>query len=384
MDTYSEEAVRLLSDLVGIESVTPWLVPEGNGESAIVDHIGAFLEHHGIGVEVEEIAPGRFNLLATLQGRLPGPTLCLNAHTDTVGYDNWRSDALRPRVEGDLLIGLGAADDKGGCAAIMLALKSLVSSPPDRGSVVAAFVADEEALSIGSERLVQREGIDAAIVIEPIGLGEVVVAHQGFGWIDIITHGVAAHGSAPDAGVDSIIHMSWLISALERLELEKFSKTVGEFCGKTVFHTSKISGGTDYATYPTSTSLGIEIGTQPGENLQDRLQEIHGFIAELSEEHPTLKADVIVRLEREPFVAKGHERILESLSDASRSVLGADPVQVGLNAWTDAGLLQSAGIPTILMGPTGGNFHAPGEWVSLPKLIQFCAVLEATARSYLR
>lgn len=383
MDASPEEAVRLLCDLVQIESVTPWLVPGGSGEAAIVRYLESYLEDLGIDFEIDEIEPGRFNLVAAVSGPRSGPTLCLNAHADTVGYDNWRAEALHPRREGDRLYGLGAADDKAGCAAMLLTLKSLAASPPETGTLLAAFVADEEALSIGTEKLVQRPGIDAAIVIEPHGLDEVVVAHQGFGWIDVITHGVAAHGSAPEQGVDSIAHMSQVIAALRALDAEAYAPTAGSPCGKTVFHTSTISGGTDYATYPTQTTLGIEIGTQPGEHLADRVAEIEKIFAGLAAADDTFRGDLVVKLEREPFTSTGHEALLATLNGAFEQAHGRVPAEVGLNAWTDAALLQSAGIPTVLIGPAGGNLHAPGEWVSVSELGQLCCILESAARAYL-
>jgi acetylornithine deacetylase/succinyl-diaminopimelate desuccinylase-like protein len=383
MDASPDEPVRLLGDLVQIESVTPWLVPGGSGEAAIVGYLASYLENLGIDFEIDEIEPGRLNLVATVSGPRSGPTLCLNAHADTVGYDNWRAEALHPRRDGDRLYGLGAADDKAGCAAMLLTLKSLAANPPAAGTLLAAFVADEEALSIGTEKLVQRPGIDAAIVIEPHGLDEVVVAHQGFGWIDVITHGVAAHGSAPEQGVDSIAHMSQVIAALRALDAEAYGPTAGSPCGKTVFHTSTISGGTDYATYPTQTTLGIEIGTQPGEHLADRVAEIEKIFADLAAADGTFRGDLVVKLEREPFTSAGHEALLAALNGAFEQARGRAPAEAGLNAWTDAALLQSAGIPTVLIGPAGGNLHAPGEWVSVPELGQLCCILESAARAYL-
>jgi acetylornithine deacetylase/succinyl-diaminopimelate desuccinylase-like protein len=377
------DVTQLLCDLVSIESVTPWLVPGGAGETAIVAHMAAWLDRLGIETEVDEVEPGRPNLIATVRGTSSGPTLCLNAHADTVGYDNWRPEALAPRLDGDRLYGLGAVDDKAGCAAMLLTLRALAASPPASGTLIAAFVADEEALSIGTEKLVRRPGIDAAIVIEPHGLDEVVVAHQGFGWIDIITRGVAAHGSAPDQGVDAIGHIGQVITGLRALDAGSLAATAGSPCGKTVYHASTISGGTDYATYPTLTTLGIEIGTQPGEQLASRVAEIEAIFAAIAADDPAFRGEIAVRLEREPFTAAGHEQLLQTLNGAFEQVRGRAPEQVGLNAWTDAALLQSAGIPTILIGPAGGNLHAPGEWVSIPELAQLCDILECTARKFL-
>jgi acetylornithine deacetylase len=244
-------------------------------------------------------------------------------------------------------------------------------------------VADEEGISIGSEHLARYPGIDAAIVIEPQPTDMLVVEHQGFGWIDVITHGVAAHGSAPDEGVDAIVHLAEVISRLHRLDRDVFTKNPSAMNGRTVFHTGTISGGTDYATYPNRAALGIEIGTQPGEHLSDRVAEIEAIFAEIAEDEPGFRGEVAVQLDRDPFLAQGHERLQEVLAASMTDVLGRQPIITGLNAWTDAALMQAAGIPTILIGATGGNFHAPDEWLSLSEFMKLCAILEQAAIRFL-
>src|ERR1700752_3848278 len=180
------EAIELLSAMVRIESVTPWLIPTGSGETAIAQFIADWLDGTGAEIELVDVEPGRPNVLARLRGTGGGPTLCLNAHSDTVGYANWPDEALVPRLDGDLLYGLGAPADKSGCAAGILVLQALARSGTRlRGDLLLACVADEEGVSIGSEHLARQGGIDAAIVIEPQPTDEVVVEHQGFGWIDV-------------------------------------------------------------------------------------------------------------------------------------------------------------------------------------------------------
>jgi acetylornithine deacetylase len=210
-----------------------------------------------------------------------------------------------------------------------------------------------------------------------------VVEHQGFGWIDVITHGVAAHGSAPEQGVDAIVHLAEVISRLHRLDREVFARNPSQMNGRTVFHTGTINGGTDYATYPNRATLGIEIGTQPGEHLSDRVAEIEAIFAEIADHEPGFRGEVAVRLDRDPFLAQGHERLQEVLVAAMTDVLGRAPLSTGLNAWTDAALLQAAGVPTLLVGATGGNFHAPGEWLSLSEFRKLCAILEKTVVNFL-
>jgi acetylornithine deacetylase len=384
MPVTPEEAIELVSAMVRIESVTPWLIPTGSGEGAVAQFIADWLKDTGAEIEIVEVEPGRPNVLARLRGTGGGPTLCLNAHSDTVGFANWPDEALEPRLDGDRLYGLGAADDKSGCAAAMLVLRALARSGTKlRGDLLVACVADEEGISIGSEHLARHGGIDAAIVIEPQPTEDLVVEHQGFGWIDVIAHGVAAHGSAPQLGVDAIVHLAEVISRLHKLDREVFTASPSAMNGRTVFHTGTIAGGTDYATYPNRATLGIEIGTQPGEHLSDRVAEIEGIFAEIAADEPGFSGEVAVRLDRDPFQAQGHERLQEVLTAAMERVLGHPPKVTGMNAWTDAALMQAAGIPTLLIGATGGNYHAPGEWLSVSEMVKLCAILEQAVAAFL-
>jgi acetylornithine deacetylase/succinyl-diaminopimelate desuccinylase-like protein len=378
-----EQTTSLLADLVRIESVTPWLIPDGSGERGVAEFMTSWLADLPVKVEIEEIEPGRVNLLATLRGRGDGPTLCINAHADTVGYANWADRALLPEIQGDRMIGLGAADDKSGCAAGLLALRELVETGSRlQGDVVLACVADEEGVSIGTEHLVRTHTIDAAIVVEPDALPRLVVEHQGFGWIDVIVHGKAAHGSAPEEGIDAIVHMAEVIRRLDQRDREEFATTSDSFNGKTVFHTGTLQGGTDYATYPSRAVLGIEIGTQPGERLADRVREIEETLEECAQELPGFRGEVGVKLDRDPFQAKGHEPIVEALDAAAEKVIGRPFEPCGLNAWADAALMQAAGIPTVMLGPAGGNFHAPDEWVSIPEVSSLAQILVEAIRTF--
>ena len=384
MPVTAKQVSELLSAMVRIESVTPWLIPTGSGEAKVAAFIADWLDGTGAEVEVVEVEPGRPNVLARLRGTGGGPTLCLNAHSDTVGYESWPDEALEPRIDGDRIYGLGAADDKGGCTAAMLVLRSIAESGARLGGdLLVACVADEEGISIGSEHLARQGGIDAAIVIEPQPTHELVVEHQGFGWIDVITRGVAAHGCEPDAGVDAIVHLAEVITRLHRLDRTVFQPQPSLMNGRTVFHTGTISGGTDYATYPSYAKVGIEIGTQPGEHLSDRLAEIEDIFDEIARTERGFSGQIDVRLDREPFVARGQEALQDVVVRAMTAALGREPKITGMNGWTDAALLQAAGIPTLLLGSTGDNYHTAGEWASISELVRLCDVLEQTARQFL-
>ena len=382
MPVHLREVEELLSDLVRIDSVTPFLIPDGVGEGAIARFMADWLAPLGVEVELEEVEPGRPNLVARLPGTGGGRSLCLNAHSDTVGYANWADRALVPERRGDRLIGVGVADDKASCAIGLLALRDLArASSRLRGDVVLACTIDEEGASIGTLDLVRRHSWDAAIVLEPEDVSQVIVEHQGFGWLDIIVHGKPAHGSAPDEGIDAIVHMAQVVDGLAALDA-RFRAQPDPRNGRTVLHTGTIAGGTDYATYPGRAILGIEIGTQPGETMAARLADIEAIFADCRARLPGFSAEVRIQVEREPFKAAAHGPLLAAAHAAGERTLGRPLREAGLNAWTDAALMQAAGIPTILFGPTGGRYHAPDEWVSLPSCVQAVDIVTATAGEF--
>jgi acetylornithine deacetylase/succinyl-diaminopimelate desuccinylase-like protein len=382
MPVNDRDVEALLSDLVRIDSVTPFLIPDGAGEGAIARFMADWLSPFGVEVELEEVEPGRPNLVARLPGTGGGRSLCLNAHSDTVGYANWADRALIPERRGDRLIGVGVADDKASCAVGMLALRELaLSGVRLSGDVVLACTIDEEGGSIGTMDLLGRHTYDGAMVLEPHEVDLVVVEHQGFGWLDIIVHGKPAHGSAPDEGIDAIVHMAQVVDGLAALDA-RFKAAPDARNGRTVLHTGTIAGGTDYATYPSRAVLGIEVGTQPGETMQARVADIQAIFADCATRLPGFSGEIRIHVERDPFKAKGHETLLDAAHRAGAQTLGHPLEEVGLNAWTDAALMQDAGIPTILFGPTGGNYHSPDEWVDLPSCVQSVEIVVATATEF--
>jgi len=371
-----EEVTSFVSDLVRINSVTPWLIVGGAGEAEIAAYFADWVSDLPVEVELQEIEPSRFNFIARLRGTGEGPTLLLNAHCDTVGFAGWTDEALKPRVDGDRLYGLGAADDKACCAIALLALRHFATrSSPLRGDLVIACVADEEGASIGTEHLLKSVTADFGIVLEADLHPRVVTQHQGFGWLDVVVNGRASHGSTPDVGVDAIVGLAEVVSRMRAFDLEHFAAHPDPHNGRTVFHTGVVRGGTDYATYPSRAEVGIEIGTQPGETLQRRVHEIEAMIDDVAALMPGLSGEVRVRLEREPFIAEGHDELLAALRRATREERGLKLDEVGMNAWTDAALMQAAGIPTVMLGLPGDNFHSPNEWVSIPEVVTTLHVL---------
>ena len=204
----------LLRDLVAIDSVNPSLVPGAAGEAQIAAAIAAHMRRIGLDVQVEEVVPGRPNVIGVLEGRGPGRSLMFCGHVDTVGVEGMEAP-FTPEMRSGRLYGRGSQDMKGGVAAMIDAARMVAERGLARGRLIVAAVVDEEYASIGADALVRNWTADGAVVTEPTDL-QVAIGHKGFAWIEIETRGRAAHGSRPLDGRDAIMRMGRVLQRLER------------------------------------------------------------------------------------------------------------------------------------------------------------------------
>ena len=364
-------ARTLLEQLVAVESVNPTLVPGGAGEADIGRFVAGWLERNGVEAAYEELAPSRANVVGRVRGTGGGRSLMLNAHMDTVGLGG-PDGALTPRIEQGRLYGRGSYDMKGSLAAIMLAAAAATELQLP-GDLIVTAVADEEALSIGSERIAETVRADAAIVTEPTGL-DIAVAHRGFVWLELETQGRAEHGSRYDLGIDAISRMGSPLVALA--ELDRRFEEAGEghpLLGRASVHSSLIEGGTELSTYPDRCLLKVERRTLPGETV--------GLVeAELREIAPN--ATVEATFSRDPLETRSDAPIVDVLRRNAGEVLGAPPKLIGVPFWTDAALFAAAGIPTVCFGPGGEGAHADVEWVDLAHVDGLVEILLATTKEF--
>jgi acetylornithine deacetylase len=361
----------LLEELVAIESVNPTLVPGGAGEAEIGRFVADWLERRGIEVEYHELAPARANVVGRVRGSGGGRSLMLNAHLDTVALGG-PDGALVPRVDGARLYGRGAYDMKASVAAIM----SIARAAADldlSGDVIVTAVADEEAFSIGSERIAESVEADAAIVTEPTEL-RIAIAHKGFVWLELETLGRAEHGSRYDLGVDAIAAMGPALVGLAALD-ERLRADGREhpLLGGPSVHASLIEGGQELSTYPERCLVKVERRTLPGETIALVEQQL-GEVAP--------GAEVRTLFAREPLETPADSPIVEVLTANAARVLGAPPEHVGVPFWTDAALFAAAGIPTVVFGPGGDGAHAETEWVDLEDVERTVAILLATVAEF--
>ncbi len=374
-----DPTIRLLKQLIAIDSVNPSLVAGAAGEAAVARAIAEELRSIGLKVETQEVTPGRPNVVGTLEGRAPGRSLMCCGHTDTVGV----SGMTRPfdPVERDGRIhGRGSQDMKSGVAAMIGAARVIAESGGlDSGRLVIACVVDEEHASIGADALVARWRADGAVVTEPTDV-QVAVAHKGFEWVEIATEGIAAHGSRPREGRDAIRLMGRVLSALDALDRDLQSRPPHPLLGTASLHASVIAGGHELSSYPDRCHLQMERRTVPGEPPGVAGSEVDAILKRLRGEDPEFRGAAKVTFGRPPHEIASDHPLARAMQEAHRT---AAPV-IGMSFWTDAAVLGGAGIPAILYGPTGAGLHSIEEWVDVQSVLTCRDALVTLARNWCR
>jgi acetylornithine deacetylase len=372
--------------LVRVDSRNPTLVPGAPGEGPAAAVLAGVLAAWGGRVELVEVAPGRPNVVARFGRAEPGaPTLMLNGHLDVVGTEAMSHPAFAADEREGLLYGRGSADMKGGVAA-MCAAAARAAAAGVRGEVVVAAVIDEEYESLGTRALLA-SGVraDAAVVGEPTRLA-LAPAHRGFAWIEAEFRGRAAHGSRYDIGVDAVRHAGLVLAELDALDADELPRRPAHpLLGRPSVHAATIAGGVGWSTYPERCVLRVERRTLPGETAADALAEIEALCARVRARRPELEVTLRLETAQVPSDVPTDAPIARAVAAAAEAVAGAAPRVEGLSAWTDAALLNEAGIPAVCYGP--GDIalaHAAAEWVPLAEVDEAAAALTLLAREWCR
>ena len=373
------DPLPLLKRLVAANSINPSLVPGAPGEAEVAEIVRRALVDAGLDVVVQEVAPGRPNVIGVLEGRAPGPTVMLCGHIDTVGVEGM-VDPFVPRVEAGRLYGRGSQDMKGGVAA-MVAAAALLRDGWSRGRLVIAAVADEEYMSLGAEAVAREWVADAAIVTEPTDL-TMAIGHKGFVWLEVETRGRAAHGSRPAEGRDAIAHMGRVLVALEALDRDLQSRAPAPFQGTGSLHASIIRGGRELSVYPDHCVLEIERRTVSGEDAETARAEVAAILRSISAADPAFDGRVRIQAGRPAHCLDAAHPLAQALA-ASLDAAGRDSQPGGMSFWTDAAILSAAGTPSLLFGPGGAGLHSVEEYVNVDDVYVCRDILVTSVRTFL-
>jgi len=373
---------ELLGQLVGIPS--PYFK-----EEAIMNFAKEWLEKHGVPGEFHKFHESKIydyagiNVVGSLQGTGKGPHILLNGHLDTVKLcEGWTRDPYAASVEGDRMYGLGTCDMKSGCVAIMLALEAFLEDHQDfRGRIDYSLVCDEEGpFGLGTDALIV-DGImspeaDVAVITEPssafadVPFPSVCLGARG-GWnYKITVEGKSAHGAQPELGINAITEAAKILLELEKTQLPSHEKLgSGSLC------CIDFQGGGAALSVPDEAQFSIFRHVVVGVSKETLRHE-----AEEAIKRANIRGKATISFRDAPhpdcdgfpaYVVPEDNPYVQVMEKALEDVTGKKPVQsyfasVGDFCYTGGRL----GIPTLVVGAKGGNYHGADEYVELPTVLQ--------------
>lgn len=349
--------VELTRELIRIDTVNP----PGN-EERCASFLAKILQDAGFEVRFHELASGRTNLIARMIKGKGGKPLCLSGHLDTVplGALFWSRDPFGGEIDKGRIYGRGASDMKSGIAAITAAAVNVSRQRSGNGELLLIFTAAEETGCLGARSLVNARDMlpqtDLMIVAEPTS-NYPVVGHKGALWLSAITHGVTAHGSMPEKGVNAIYKAA---DAVLKLRSFDFGIEPHPVLGAPTLNVGTIAGGMNVNSVPDQARIGIDIRSVPGLD--------HGELLKTLAEYLGREVDLEITSDtRWLYSDPDDPRVLDVFAIAGQ-MMRTQIVPRSVPYFTDGPVLAS------LLGDPATLILGPGETEVAHQTDEFCFV----------
>lgn len=367
-------------ELIAIPSVNPFAQVEepvpGLRELEVAERYAEMLAEAGCEVRLDTVATGRPNVIATLKGSKPGPTVLLAGHLDTVGINDYENP-FDARVENGRIYGRGSCDMKAALAAFAEVARVVSESGVDfAGELLIGGIADEEDRMAGSRRWAETGVVpDYAIVGEPSGL-VVCPAHKGQLGSTIRTFGKAVHSSLRSQGVNAIEKMAEVIAAFADYNDELLARPHHELVGHGTFSVGVISGGEIMSTVPDLCQIEVDRRMIPGETPEQILAEYRELLDPLVENDPEFRYEIDSPTMFGGVLDTPLDNPVVTTTVAEMAAVTGTPGLV--EAFTGATDAPNFGCPAVIYGPGSlAQAHTLDEFVAIDELM-------VAARVYLR
>jgi succinyl-diaminopimelate desuccinylase len=391
------ELVELTRDLIRIPSVVRPGDPTAT-EGAVARQIEIWLTKQGFDLDVQEVAPGRPNVVAWLGEPESGPSLLLEGHTDVVTEGDpaeWTYPPFAGELNDARIYGRGAADMKGGLAAMMIAALAIKRSGVAFGGrlVLGAFV-DEEGEMRGVKHFCTTaiaRALSAAIICEP-EQNELCLEQRGVVWARVAIRGRMAHGAMPEAGVNPITALGALLGELPALErrLRTLCRRSPHLRPPTVTPTAvqaPLHGVEQPNVIPARVRALLDIRLTSGPDEPAVAREIDATCrramarcpGSIVQWEPVSGFRLATRVERS-------EPLVRAMVAGVRQATGRRAVFGGVPGSTDGTILRmQLGIPIVTCGPGDRRIpHQADEYVEVAALVDAARIYVASALNYLR
>jgi succinyl-diaminopimelate desuccinylase len=407
----AEELIGLTSDLVKINSV--WDPAAGTSEQPAADYIFKWAQKQGFETQMDEVAPGRSNVIVTWSAGAGSRKLMFEGHTDVVtpGDESvWQYNPFGAEIIGRRMYGRGTNDTKGNLAAMLIAMAALKRSGIDlAGTIIGGVLCDEEDQMLGVRHFIDQghaDTITGAVICEPQD-GLICTTQKGALRAQFTVAGRMSHGAMPLAGLNTAPALASIINALQDLE-RKAVKNQGrdEHLGWPSFTPTVIqapaTGAPQLNVMPGQARVLVDIRTIPGQSHPDIIRDLESMTIEV-EQHirqDYIDYDKLLNLERDrdlclemeiltdrPCTLTDREDAVVLAADwATRNLTGTVPTYAGVPGATDGTFLWSLkNIPIVTMGAGDRQVpHQVDEWVDLDQLVETAKIYALTALHYLK
>jgi succinyl-diaminopimelate desuccinylase len=339
-----------VTDLLARTAELVAIPSESHAEAAIADHVERRLRALGH-LDVERVQD---NVVARTHQRR-ATRLVLAGHLDTVPANANGT----PRIDGDLLWGLGSADMKGGLA-VMLELAEEIPDPAI--DVTWVFYTAEEVASEHSglgHLFEQRPDLvagDAAVLGEPTD-GVLEAGCQGTMRLRVTLAGARAHTARPWMGRNAIHRAGPLLAALADYQSRRPVIDGCEY--REAIQAVFVEGGVAGNVVPDRAVLTLNHRFAPDRTAEEARAHVEEVVAPHLDE-----GDQVELVDVSGAAAPG---LTHPLLAALRDRNGL-PVRAKLG-WTDVARFAAAGIPAVNLGPGDSTLaHTKDERVDRASL----------------
>ena len=411
IDDRTDELVALTQDLIRI----PTINPPGDAYVPCAEFIGNRLAGRGFQVTYRraEGTPGdndrypRTNVIARIEGSRPGGCVHFNSHIDVVATGRgWTVDPFAGEVRDGKVFGRGSCDMKGGLAASIIAVESILEEGMDfPGALEISGTVDEESGGFGGVGFLAKEGffsrprVDHVIIPEPLNVDRVCIGHRGVWWAEIETHGRTAHGSMPFLGNCAVRHMGAVLERIENqlIPLLNTKRTtmpvVPEGARQSTININSIHGGLSEAhagmpspMVPDSCRMVIDRRYLIEEDEAHVRREIVEILEALERERAGFTYDLREVLAFPPTMTDPQAPVVRAVSAEIERVLGRPATQVVSPGTYDQKHIVRIGNleDCIAYGPGILDLaHQPDEYVVIDDMVSSAKVMAAAALTLL-
>ena len=342
---------ELLKNLVDIYS------PSGK-EEEILEYTEGYLMNHGLRATRQEVDENRFNLIV-LPEHGDEVKLCFVGHLDTVAaYD---LDEYGFSEDKDTIYGLGTADMKAGCAAMIEAFTTLAETKGELPSVGLALVVGEEEESDGAKVLTREYSFPWAVVGEPTNMTP-CLGHYGYLEVMLRTGGKRAHSSLPELGRNAIEDMLKLL-----LQITEYAASSPQ---GVVYNIRDLFGFPGSFVVPDVCEAWLDFHLPPDSRIDVLKTELEQLVEKTDRSSPGLEALIRFEETHSGYRISEERAPIGTLKEVyHRMALPWEPQD--FRSHSDGNVLWAAGTDPIILGPGGlGRAHLPEEGVSFSQTIQ--------------